>query len=74
MKIVEHDRKNLHLTVSGDMALALFEFHLKGTYEGRAFDASGLESAVLRKRDGTWRIIHVHTSAPPRKRTPEKPS
>ena len=67
MKVEKHERKNLHVVSTGDMALALFEFHLKATYEGRTFDVTGLETAVLRRRDGVWRIVHVHTSTPPRR-------
>ena len=67
MKISEASRKNVHVLVGGEMALATFEFHLKGVYEGRAFYMTGLESAVLRRREGAWRIVHVHASTPPRK-------
>lgn len=65
MKVERLERTNLKVTASGEMALALFGFRMSGTYEGKTFDATGLETAVLRRRDGVWRIIHVHTSARP---------
>lgn len=67
MKITDHKRTNLRIVAGPDMALVTFEFRLQGTYKERAFDMSGMESVVLRRRDGVWRIVHVHASAPPRK-------
>lgn len=67
MKITDHKRSNLRVVAGADMALATFEFRIQGTYEERAFDMAVMESVVLRRRDGVWRIVHVHASAPPKK-------
>lgn len=71
MKITKQERTNLRIVAGVDMALATFELRLQGTYEKRAFDMKGMQSVVLRRRDGAWRIVHVHVSAPRKK--PEGP-
>lgn len=67
MKLTDYKRTNVRIVSSGDMALATLEFRIAGTYKGRAFDATGLESVVLRRRDGAWRFVHVHSSSPPKR-------
>lgn len=71
MRITKHERTNLRVVAGSDMALATFELRLQGTYEKRAFDMKGIQSVVLRRRGGVWRIVHVHMSAPRKK--PEGP-
>ncbi|MEO6325500.1 MAG: nuclear transport factor 2 family protein, partial [Thermoanaerobaculia bacterium] len=67
MKVVDQSRSNLRVVSGDDMALATFEFRIKGTYKGRTFDANGMETVVLRRSGGVWRIIHVHESSMPKK-------
>lgn len=37
--------------------------HLKGSYQGKDIDIISSETAVLERRDGKWRIIHLHWSS-----------
>ncbi len=69
MKLAAYERTNLRVVLGGDMALVTLEFRIAGSYKGRPFDSTGLESVVLRRKDGTWRIVHVHSSAHPKKTT-----
>ncbi len=48
---------------SGDAAWVLTRTHTKGRFRGRDIDANGVETMVLRRDDGHWRIVHVHWSS-----------
>ena len=49
--------------VAGDMALVTAETESSGTYEGKPVNVIGIETAVLRRVDGAWRIVHLHWSS-----------
>jgi ketosteroid isomerase-like protein len=48
---------------SGDEAWVLTRSDTTGTFRGRAIRASGVETMVLARRDGEWRIVHIHWSS-----------
>lgn len=53
--------------VRGDVAWAAFRYDLSfRTHEGGNVAMEGRGTAVLEKRDGRWRIAHLHTSGRPR--------
>lgn len=51
--------------VSDDEALSVVmrQSTTKGTYEGKPVDSVGLETMVLRKIGGDWKIVHIHWSS-----------
>jgi uncharacterized protein (TIGR02246 family) len=58
------------ITLSGDLALVLRESSTTGTYRDRAVDSIGIETMVLQRTPGGWKIKHIHWSSRPRTRQP----
>jgi len=61
------DIKDVDIEVFGDTAIAVFEweFHAVLRESGSPLVTHGRETQVLRRRDGAWRIVHVHYSGMP---------
>lgn len=59
---------DLKVKVDGKTAWATFKYTLSADLGTRHVDSGGLATAVLEKREGKWRIVHWHSSAP--RRTP----
>ncbi len=55
-------------TILGDLAYVISEGTVTGTFKGKAIDSITLETMVLRRAQGGWRIVHIHWSS----RTPKK--
>lgn len=64
---------DLKVKVDGKTAWATFKYSLSADMGTRHIDSGGLGTAVLEKREGKWRIVHWHSSAPRRAPAP-KPS
>lgn len=47
----------------GDMALVVEETEVKGSFKGKDVASFGTETVVLERKDGKWRIAHVHWSS-----------
>lgn len=53
----------VRLSPAGDVAWAAYNLKLAATAEeGQAISVDGAGSAVLERRDGRWRIVHLHWS------------
>jgi ketosteroid isomerase-like protein len=61
---------DLKVKVDGKTAWATFKYTISGDSEGKHFDGGGLGTVILEKRDGKWRIVHWHSSAPRRAPSP----
>lgn len=48
----------------GDMALVTRQYRIQATMNGRPIDAKGNESMTWVKREGLWKVIHIHYSHP----------
>ena len=59
---------DLKVKVDGKTAWATFKYTISADIEARKIESSGLATAILEKREGKWRIVHWHSSAP--RRTP----
>lgn len=57
---------DLKVKVDGKTAWATFKYTLAADMGTRKIESGGLGTAVLEKRDGSWRIVHWHSSAPRR--------
>lgn len=61
---------DLKVKVDGKTAWATFKYSLAADLGARRVESGGLGTAVLEKRDGRWRIVHWHSSAPRRQPSP----
>jgi uncharacterized protein (TIGR02246 family) len=59
------------VTISSDLALVTKEFTTVGTLRERAVDSIGVETMVLVRTAGGWKIRHIHWSSRPRQRRPQ---
>lgn len=53
---------DLRVTASSDLALITRQYRVQGTFEGKAIDSPGNETQVWKKKDGHWKIVHIHYS------------
>ena len=47
----------------GDTAWVMTIETVAGTYRARAINSRSVETMILRRRDGNWRIVHIHWSS-----------
>ena len=64
----EHNNVVVHLLVGDETAYVTSEYALKARVAGKEVDSGGLETLVLVKNGGAWKIRHSHSSA--RRRPP----
>ncbi|HXG67285.1 MAG TPA: nuclear transport factor 2 family protein [Blastocatellia bacterium] len=57
---------DLSVDVFGDVAYAYCVFHFEGKFKGQSepFLADGRDTFILRRKSGTWKVIHYHESRP----------
>lgn len=55
---------DLRVSATAEMALVLRQYRIQATMKGRAIDARGNETMVWVKRDGAWKVAHIHYSHP----------
>ncbi|MCF6458036.1 nuclear transport factor 2 family protein [Pseudoalteromonas sp. MMG024] len=56
-KTLEHQ-----VTILGDTAISASRSHTQGTFKGKERDYQGMETMVLEKQNGEWKIKHIHWS------------
>lgn len=73
-KNTKYELSDMKIHVAGKTAWATFKYTISGDVEQRGttrhVDGAGLGTAVLEERQGQWRIVHWHSSAPRRAPTP----
>ena len=69
-KNTKYTFSDLKVKVDGKTAWATFKYKLTAEIEARKIESGGLATAILEKRDGKWRIVHWHSSAPRRAPSP----
>lgn len=47
-----------------DLALVTRQYAITATMKGRPIDARGNETMTWARRDGTWKVVHIHYSHP----------
>ena len=52
-----------HADQEGDAAWVLTRAETSGTFRGKEIDVRGVETVLLRRRQGVWRIAHIHWSS-----------
>ena len=55
---------DVSVDIVGDVAVAFLSFHFEGEVKGRPYIADGRVTLVLRRKSGTWKVIHYHESRP----------
>lgn len=55
---------DVRVWVSGDVALVTRQYSIQATMRGRQIDARGNETMGWVKRDGQWKVVHIHYSHP----------
>lgn len=74
MKNVTYRLSDVTPRISGDTAWATFKYTIRADFRGQLIDSGGLGTAVVEKRDGEWKIVHWHTSAPRKKPPTAEPA
>ena len=69
-KNTRYSFSDLKVRVDGKTAWATFKYSLAAELGTRKIESGGLGTAVLEKRQGQWRIVHWHSSAPRRNPQP----
>ncbi len=59
MKITSQEHQVKTMT---DMAISIARNNIQGMYKDKNIDINSMETIVLKKTDGNWRIIHIHWS------------
>jgi len=57
-----YELKDLKTRVLGDIAIATFTIHYQTNMRNQQFDVTSRVTAVLKRQDSTWKIIHEHLS------------
>ena len=55
---------DLRVWLSGDLALVTRQYSIQATLRGRPIDARGNETMGWARRNGQWKVIHIHYSHP----------
>lgn len=69
-KNTKYSFSDLKVKVDGKTAWATFKYSLSAEMGTRKIESGGLGTAILEKREGKWRIVHWHSSAPRRAPSP----
>jgi ketosteroid isomerase-like protein len=77
MKNTKYAFSDIKIHLAGNTAWATLKYTISADVmdngKPRHVNSGGLGTAVLEKRDGQWRIVHWHSSAPRRAPSPEPP-
>jgi len=55
---------DMRVWTAGDIALVTRQYAIQATMNGRPIDARGNETMGWARRDGEWKLIHIHYSHP----------
>jgi len=67
-----YELKDFKDTVLGDVALATFTVHYQASMRNQQFEVTSRVTAVLKKSDSSWKLIHEHLSRFPTERQPNQ--
>lgn len=74
MKNTKYEFSDIKIHLAGNTAWATLKYTIAADVMDngklRHVDGAGLGTAILEKRDGQWRIVHWHSSAPRRAPSP----
>lgn len=58
------DFTDVRMTATPELALVTRQYAIQATMNGRPIDARGNETMVWARREGAWRVVHIHYSHP----------
>jgi ketosteroid isomerase-like protein len=67
-----YELKDFKDTVLGEAALATFTIHYQANMRNQQFDVTSRVTAVLKKQDSSWKLVHEHLSRFPTERQPDQ--
>jgi len=67
-----YELKDFKDTVLGEVALATFTIHYQANMRNEQFDVTSRVTAVLKKQDSAWKLVHEHLSRFPTERQPDQ--
>lgn len=74
MKNTKYEFSDIKIHLAGNTAWATFKYTISADVgeagKARHVEGGGLGTAILEKREGGWRIVHWHSSAPRRALAP----
>lgn len=62
---VQFTRESRDVIAEGDTATIISRSRAEGQFQNRAIHSRMMETMVLRRIDGQWRIVHIHWSSAP---------
>lgn len=62
LKAINITLKEHQVRIMGDIAISTSISHSTGEYKSKKIDSTGMETLVLAKQSGGWKIIHIHWS------------
>jgi ketosteroid isomerase-like protein len=62
---VQFTREQRDIIVDQGMATVISRTQVHGQFHGRPINSNSMETIVLRRIDGQWRIVHIHWSSSP---------
>ncbi|MEL7539680.1 MAG: nuclear transport factor 2 family protein, partial [Pseudomonadota bacterium] len=62
---VDFSLKKRDVIAEGDVATVISESQVHGTFKEQTIHSRMMETMVLRRMDGQWRIVHIHWSSAP---------
>ncbi|HBL93718.1 MAG TPA: hypothetical protein DHV57_15745 [Hyphomonas sp.] len=65
MAAVAFDLKDRTVIESGDMATVISQSEISGTFKGEPVHRQSMETMVLKRDNGAWKITHIHWSSAP---------
>lgn len=57
LQVLEHEIK-----VYGDSAISMSRTKMRGNYQGKMLDRESMETISLSRKNGEWKIVHIHWS------------
>ena len=67
-----YEIKDFKAIVLGEAALATFTINYKATMRNQQFDVTSRVTAVLKKQDSSWKLVHEHLSRFPAESQPDQ--
>ncbi|MFZ5625397.1 MAG: nuclear transport factor 2 family protein [Gemmatimonadota bacterium] len=55
---------DVRVWVSGDLALVTRQYDIQAAMNGKPINAKGNETMGWARRDGAWKVVHIHYSHP----------
>lgn len=62
LKFQTYQYQDISTQSEGDLAFSTFSIKMEYTFKGEDKSRTGRGTAIMKRQDGAWKIIHLHTS------------